>query len=393
MQPRKKTSYILLSVLLVLGVFISGVYVGYINRPYTDRVVNIENKERGEEYGDFEPFWKVWNLIDEKYPNASNISVEERIEGAMKGLVSSLGDEYSVFFSREEAEDFESSIKGSFEGVGMEVGIKDDILTVIAPVKDTPAERAGMQPGDRILKIGDMVTNNITVDKAVQLIRGPKGTDITLTVYRDGVNNPFEITITRGTIEIPTLTTNLRDDGVFVIELYNFGATSAPKFEQALWEFKQSRSDKLIIDLRSNPGGYLDAAVHIASFFLPEGEPIVVEDFGEKEEIYRSKGYSLLEDYQFKTAVLINQGSASASEILAGALKEHDVAKVIGTQSYGKGSVQELLKIADGTRLKLTIARWLTPNRISISEEGLAPDIVVEEDVVDRAVTYLKTGK
>lgn len=368
------------SLIILVGVFVLGVRVGWLNRPEVQKVVDVLNKENEVVSStDLEPFWKVWNLIDQKYPDAEKIGDQERVWGAVKGLAGSLDDPYTSFFPPEEAKDFEDSLNGEFEGVGMEIGIKDKIITVIAPLKDTPAYKAGIKAGDKILKIDENITDSMSVEKAVSLIRGPKDTTVNLTIFRETDKKPREISITRDRIVIPTLDTKLRSDGIFVISLYNFSGNSSVLFQSALEEFIKSGSDKLILDLRGNPGGYLDTAIDMASWFLPSGKIVVTEDYGTlgKEKVHRSSGYDIFTD-QLKMVVLVDGGSASASEILAGALSEHGVAKLVGEQTFGKGSVQELIDVTDDTALKITIAQWLTPNGISISKEGLKPDYEVE---------------
>lgn len=329
---------------------------------------------------DFSIFWDTWNTINEKYVSTNGPSDQEKIYGAISGLVYSLGDPYSVFFPPKESEYFVSEIQGSFEGVGMEIGKTNDILTVIAPLKNTPAERAGIQAGDKIIAIDDSPTINLTVDEAVNLIRGEGGTPVKLTIIRKNKKEPIEIKVIRGTIEIPTINTIARDDGIFIIELYSFSATSPYLFRNALREFIESGDNKLILDLRNNPGGFLEAAVDMASWFLPAGKVVVREtsrNSKDAEKIYRSKGYNIFND-NLKFVILINQGSASASEILAGALSEYGKAILVGEKSFGKGSVQELIPITEDTSLKITVARWFTPNRVSISKNGLTPNIEIE---------------
>ncbi len=368
---------------LVVVFFLSllgGIYIGYQNRPEIEKVMTLTGKETAvTTKADFSPFWKVWNTINEKYPRADTVEDQKRVYGAIEGLVSSLDDPYSVFFSPEEAKAFEDEIAGNFTGIGMEVGLKDKILTVIAPLKNTPAYRANVKPGDKILKIDSTVTTGMSVEKAIKLIRGEKGTTVVLTMFREGVRDPFEVKIVRDTIEIPTLDTELRPDGIFVIKLYSFSANSANLFRDAIEQFAKSGSDKLLLDLRGNPGGYLDSAVDISSWFLPKGKTVVTEDYGNnrKPEIFRSRGYDVFTD-KLKFAILIDGGSASASEIVAGAMQDHGRAKLVGSKSYGKGSVQEAIKITPETLLKITVAKWLTPNGNSISEKGLVPDYAVE---------------
>jgi carboxyl-terminal processing protease len=277
----------------------------------------------------------------------------------------------------------------------MEVGIKDERITVVAPIKGSPAERAGIKTGDQILKIGDTSTEGLALEAAIKLIRGKAGTSVTLTLGRAGEKAPLEIKVTRAVIDIPTIRTKtkdevatagsseggtgLRKDGIFVIELYSFSANSANLFRNALKDFVDSGSKKLILDLRGNPGGYLEAAVDMASWFLPKGEIVLKEEFGKQKEehIYRSKGYDIFGD-DLQMVILVNGGSASASEILAGALSENGVATLVGTKTFGKGSVQELVKITPETSIKVTIARWLTPKGTSISKTGITPQYVVE---------------
>ncbi len=386
----KQYGNILLSLVITAGAFGIGFYFGVSSIPAENQVSSVINKRVGmtEEVGDFSSFWKVWNAIDEKFVPPSEDAVitnEERIYGALEGLAESLGDPYTVFFPPVENEIFETSIRGNFSGVGMEVGIRDDILTVVAPLKNTPAERAGMEPGDKVLAIDGTPTSGMTIDEAVQLIRGEIGTEVVLTVFREGRDDPFDVGIVRDTIDIPTLDTVMRDDGIFIISLYNFSAPSANLFRDALREFVESGSDKLILDLRGNPGGYLEAANEMASWFLPLGKLVVTEDFGgnRASNEHRSKGYDIFND-NLDFVILVNGGSASASEILAGALREHGVATIVGTTTFGKGSVQELVDITSDTSFKVTVARWLTPNGVSISDGGITPDFEVSYTIEDR---------
>jgi carboxyl-terminal processing protease len=331
----------------------------------------------------FAPFWKVWNTLSEKYVTATTTDSQQRIWSSIQGLASSQGDPYTVFFPPEENKSFKSDISGNFEGVGMEIGIKDNFLTVVAPLKNSPAEKAGMMTGDKILKINDIATNDLPVDKAVKQIRGPKGSTVKLLIAREGASEALEVSIIRDIIDIPTLETEVKSN-VYVIRLFSYTAQSPELFRLAIRSFLESGLNKLVIDLRGNPGGYLDAAWDMSSWFLPLGETIVTEDFGGKGEnkVYRSKGYDVLEKYfgkdKYKVAILVNGGSASASEIMAGALQEHGIAKLVGTKTFGKVSVQELVTITPETSLKVTIARWLTPKGHNLSHDGLVPDYEVK---------------
>ncbi len=328
---------------------------------------------------DLSPFWKTWNILNEKYIANDKVNDKDKVWGAIKGLAASYNDPYTEFFPPTEAKEFHESINGTFGGVGLEIGIKDKILTVIAPLKGTPAEKSGIKSGDKILKINETITSDMTVEKAISLIRGEPGTKVTLTTFREGDKEPKAVILTREVIDIPTIDTEARKDGIYVIRLYQFSANSTKLFQNALKDFVKTGDKKLILDLRGNPGGYLDVAVDMASWFLPSGKKVVTEDYGEKEKpvIYRSRGYSDISS-KVKIVVLVDGGSASASEILAGALKENGVATLVGEKTYGKGVVQELIDVADGSELKITVARWLTPNGNSINELGITPDYVVE---------------
>ena len=371
------------------GAFLAGTYFGYEAKPAVEKIVGLQNKETlKDEEVDFGPFWEAWHLIDEKYVNGTSTTAEknqERVWGAIAGMVRSLDDPYTVFFPPEEKKAFDESIAGNFSGVGMEVGVKDNLLTVIAPLPDSPAKKAGILAGDRILEVDGQATADLTIDEAVGLIRGDKGTTVAITIFRDGAEQAETIMVIRDTINIPTIDTEERGD-VFIISLYNFNANAADLFKQALQKFVNSGRSKLILDLRGNPGGYLDASIDMASWFLPKDKVVVWEHKGAKtsDVAYRSRGYNVFADKEnFKMVVLIDGGSASASEILAGALKEHGVATLVGQTTFGKGSVQELIPVSGGTSIKITIAKWLTPDGMSISDGGLEPDIEVEFTLED----------
>jgi carboxyl-terminal processing protease len=386
-RPHKKRILLVLALLFLLGAsFFAGAMVGFGVRPGIEKVTSIANKETAvATNADFAPFWEAWNILNEKSIFAATTTDQKKVYGAIQGLAASYGDPYTTFFPPTEAEIFQSDISGDFEGVGMEIGKKEDILTVIAPLKGSPAEKAGIRSGDKILKIDDKTTADMDTDEAVTHIRGKGGTTVKLTLFREGEKEPLVISVVRAPIEIPTIETEKRKDGIFVIRLFSFTAKSPELFRGALREFVASKDDKLILDLRGNPGGYLDAAVDMASWFLPPGAVIVKEDFGDKGAgtIHRSRGYNIF-NKNLKFVILVDGGSASASEILAGALSEHGVAKLVGDKTFGKGSVQELVPLTDNTFLKVTVARWLTPNGKSINENGLEPEFkvkVVTEDI------------
>lgn len=381
----KNIIYVLVSIILILGVFTLGLYIGYSRRPEIDKVTNITNKNANlETNADFAPFWKAWNILKEKSIYSDKITDQDRVWGAIQGLAGASGDAYTTFFNPDDNKLFKEQIKGSFSGIGAEVGMKDKVLTVIAPLKDTPAWNAGLKKGDKILKVDGTNTTDLSVDKVISMLHGEKGTPVTITILRDGENKTREIKIVRDTIEIPTIDTEKRDDGIFVIKFYSFSENSDRLFAKALQEFAQSGDHKLILDLRGNPGGYLESAVNIGSWFIDEGKVIVTEDFGtnKKAQVYRSHGPRVFTD-KLQFVVLVDGGSASAAEILAGALKEHGIATLVGEKTFGKGSVQELVDITPETSLKVTVAKWLTPNGVSISQAGLEPDVKVPYTVKD----------
>ncbi len=346
-------------------------------------VTGVEHKDSPANV-DFDAFWKAWNVINEKYvPTTSSTTPtdQEKVYGAIQGLAASTGDPYTVFFPPVESKTFGEQISGSFEGVGMEVDVKDGVLTVIAPLKGTPAYKAGIKAGDKIIAIDKKSTQGIGTAEAIKRIKGKKGTTVEFSIIRGTSVDPISISVVRDVIVVPAiLTENVGD--VFVIRMYSFSAQSADEFRKALREFVESGKSKLVLDLRGNPGGYLEAAVDMASWFLPSGKVIVSEESKNLKfsQEYRSRGYNIFSD-KLKFAILIDGGSASASEILAGALSEHGKAILVGKKTYGKGSVQELVEITPGTSLKVTVAKWLTPNKHSISKAGIEPDIDVELDV------------
>jgi carboxyl-terminal processing protease len=380
------------SIVLPALIFALGIVVGQTFVPSVQRVYAIKNTTPNFQTGDadFEPFWRAWQLLQENYEDTNGsvlatsstttlpiVTEQDRVWGAIKGLAASYNDPYTTFFDPSETKAFNDVVRGEFDGVGMEVTLKDGVITVVAPLKNTPAEKAGLKPGDKILKIDGRSTEGMSVEKGISLIKGKKGTTVELSVYREKSKNPLTFKVVRDRIVSPVIETSVKK-GVYVITIYSFAENSPKLFQEAIQNFKASGNKKLIIDVRNNPGGYLDAAVSISSWFLPEGMPIVRESRKSSDEkVFRSYGYNIFPQ-DFKSVVLINGGSASASEILAGALSEHGKATLVGEKTFGKGTVQQLISVTDDTSIKITIAKWLTPNGLSITHNGIAPQVEVK---------------
>ena len=370
----KKVVWSVIGAAALIAVFYIGYYSGQNGgAAYSDQQATNSQFATSAQ---FDPFWKAWSILQQKSIYEASTSEQTKIWGSIEGLASSYGDPYTVFFPPQQSKMFHDDITGNFGGVGMEIGMKGNQLVVIAPIKDSPAAKAGVKTGDAILTIGATSTSALSVDEAVSFIRGPIGTKVSIQFLPTGASKPVTKSIVRDTINIPTLDTDAKPGGIFEIKLYSFTSQSPDLFRNALRDFVVSGDHKLILDLRGNPGGYLDAAWDMASWFLPAGKTVVTEDFGKSApaQVYRSKGYNVFAGSNLEMMILVDGGSASAAEILAGALEEQGIAKLVGTKTFGKGSVQELVPITDDTSLKVTVARWLTPKGHNLSHDGLDPD-------------------
>ncbi|MBI4708858.1 MAG: S41 family peptidase [Candidatus Portnoybacteria bacterium] len=379
MTKKFLSAFVLIAIVAVA--FGAGFWFGKNSRPSIELVQGLYNKETGKPADvNFNLFWDSWAKIQKEYVNRSSLDFQKMVYGAIEGMVKSLGDPYTVFLPPQETKKFSEDIKGSFSGIGAEIGMRDDVLTIITPLEDSPAKRAGLMAGDKVLKIDDQVTTDLNLDEAINLIRGEKGTEVGLTISRDSWESAKEIKITRDEIKVPIIKFEIKDSGdkkIAYVQLYQFTENSGDEFKKVVDQILGSPAEGIILDLRNNPGGYLEMAQDIASWFLDSGKLVAIEDFGdgEKDE-YKSFGYGKLEDYPL--VILINQGSASASEILAGALRDNKGVKLVGEKSFGKGSVQKLESLTGGSSLKITVAKWLTPSGKSIMDEGLEPDEKVE---------------
>lgn len=377
----KRIVVLILTVFFVIASFVVGFYYGQNSRPSIEKIKGIQNLEQGKPQSvDFSLFWDVWNRLQDKFVNREKLDYQKMVYGAISGALASLGDPYTVFMNPTENKNFSQNMQGNLEGIGAEVGIRKDIVTIISPLENSPAKRAGLKPGDKILKIDDQLTAGMTIEEAVSKIRGPKGTEVVLTIVRDGWESAKEFKIIREVINVPIIKLEMKESGgkkIAHLSIYEFTENSAGEFIKAAEQILTSDAKGIILDVRSNPGGYLESAVDIAGWFLPEKMLVVSEDYGNgKQNEHRSAGINKLGRYPL--VVLINQGSASASEILAGALRDDKSVKLVGEKSFGKGSVQQLEQLAGGASLKVTVARWLTPSGHSIMDEGLEPDVKIE---------------
>lgn len=390
------TTYSLLVILVLI--FALGFAIGQVllikesAPPAPGEVKNIEEvPEYLSQDVDFREFWQVWEYIKDNYVK-SDVPQTQLFYGALAGLVASLKDPYSVFLNPEISNKFEEELAGSFEGIGAEIGIKEDRLTIIAPLPDTPADRAGLRPGDKVLAINGYNTTGIALDYAVSIIRGPKGTEVKLTILSNGDDEAKEVSIIRDKIEIDSVkfsrkssqgsedeedkSFELKDGDIAYIELLYFNENTLADWNKTIQDVLVANPKGIILDLRNNPGGFLQTAIEIAGEWI-DGETVVLERLRSGVKLaHRAERQARFEG--IPTVVLVNRGSASGSEIVAGALQDYGVATVIGEKTFGKGSVQDLKKFGDGSSVKLTIAEWLTPLGRNINEEGIKPDIEVE---------------
>jgi len=333
---------------------------------------------------DFALFWEVWDRLEKNYLNKEKIDPAQMVFGAIKGMVASLDDPYTVFLKPQENKEVKEDLNGAFEGVGIQLGYKEDQLAVIAPLKGTPADKAGVKAGDLILKINEETATELSADEAAQKIRGPKGTKVKLTLLHSGEKEPYEVEIVRETIVVPSVEVDfLSDNGQVVahLKLLKFGDRTAEEWEKAVNQILeyQPQIEGIILDLRNNPGGYLTGSVFIASEFLSSGIIVQQEQASGFKETYSVDRQGRLLSQPL--IVLINEGSASASEIVAGSLREHQRAKVVGTKSFGKGTIQEAEDLSGGAGLHITTARWLLPSGKSIDKSGIIPDIEIKDDL------------
>ena len=325
-------------------------------------------------YESLEAFSKILSLVQENY--VEEVDSQKAIEGAIKGMLTTL-DPHSSYMKPEDFKELQVETQGSFTGIGIEITMKDNILTVVSPIEGTPAFAKGLKAGDKIVKIGEEPTQDMSLMEAVKRLRGPKGSEVTISIHRKGWADLKEITLIRDIIPIHSVKSKLLEPGYPYIRIINFQAQTTTDFKKALSDLeKQGKIKGLIVDLRNNPGGLLDQSVKVADIFIDEG--VIVSTKGrikEQNSMFYARDNNA--KYKFPVVVLVNEGSASASEIVAGALQDHKKAVIIGAQTFGKGSVQTIIPMDSGAGLRLTTARYYTPSGRSIQATGITPDIIV----------------
>ncbi|MBT4936571.1 S41 family peptidase [Candidatus Peregrinibacteria bacterium] len=388
MQHHKKNNHFLSFLMIFILAFSGGNYWAIHKEEIIEKYSNQEKEapsgkleeldsEKKSELN-FDAFENVWEVVKDKYVDPQIFSENEPFEyGIIKGLVSGLNDPYSVFMTPEENQDFREGLEGNFQGIGAELTVKSGAIIVVTPLKKSPAKKAGLMPEDIILKVDGKDIIGQPLREVVSKIRGPKGSDVTLGVFRPKEVEEIDITITRDVILLSSVESEMKEDIAYV-EINQFGDDTTLEFAKQIRELYKKNPKGIILDLRFNGGGYLDGAVDIASAFLEKNMSVVEVKSKESSITHRSK-YKIFSDSEIPMGILINKGSASASEIVAGALKDHKRAVIIGEQSFGKGTVQEVVPLKGGASLRITIAKWLTPNGNTIDKTGISPDILIEK--------------
>lgn len=374
-QKDNRKRRLLVSLLAAFIIFSGGYILGYARSLPTGGLLPQILNTGGSKNVDFNEFWKVWDTIGSKYDG--DINYNNMLYGSIDGMVKALGDPYTEFFNPDQAKQFEQDLSGTFSGVGAEIGIKNNKLTVIAPIPGSPADKAGIKAGDEIAKINGESTSGMPLDTAVNKIRGKAGTDVTLTIERSGTTKDYKIT--RETIDVKSVKYSIKN-GVLIMTVSRFDNQTASLVRQAENEGISQNVHGIILDLRNNPGGLLDSAIDVSSEFIRSGTIVTEKDVKHhKSETFTASGNGKMTDKsKYPMVVLVNGGSASAAEITAGAIHDDGRGQLVGEKTFGKGSVQEVINLPDGSELKVTVAHWYTPNGVNINKTGIKPDIEVK---------------
>ena len=348
-----------------------------------------ENASRSPDYKELQLFYKVMKTVEKDY--VKDVPEKELLQGAMTGMLQSL-DPYSSFMTEDMMQDLQAEMDAEFGGLGIEITLENRVLTVISPIEDTPAFKAGLKPGDKIIKIDGEDTKNMTIMKAVKMMRGPKGTKVTLTIMREGFKKFRDFSITRDIIHVHSVKQQIIEPGYVYLKIVSFQKNTDSELTKAIKEAGDDPSIKgVILDLRNNPGGLLDQAVKVSNMFVDKGL-LVYTDGRSKDQRMEFRANTMGKHYKFKMATLINQGSASASEIVAGALQDHDRSLILGEKSYGKASVQTIIPLDNGSGLRLTTAYYYTPKAQHIQKSGIQPDVDMKEELQKQEEAELKDG-
>ncbi len=405
MPPQNKITRIILIVAIALFLFGGGYRVGEYSatRALTGASygakVGSTTREAQKRDVDFAIFWETWDKLSQKYIDKGKIQPQKMLYGAVRGMVASVEDPYTFFLTPEENKQSKDDLGGKFEGIGAQLGLKSNRIVVIAPLKDSPAEQAGVRAGDFVNKVNGVSTKNWTLVAAVSKIRGPEGTSVKLTLEREG--RELDVTIARRQIQVASVEVSTEKSAkcqencpqVGYIKIIQFGENTNEEWDTAVeavrGQWKAGHIKGLVLDLRDNPGGFLESSVYVASEFLPRGQLVVKQEssVGDNRE-YRTLRDGTLQDIPI--VVLLNQGSASASEILAGALRDHKKAVTVGEKSFGKGSVQEALDLRGGAGLHVTVSKWILPSGEWINSKGIEPqhkvaNVIAEGNTLTRA--------
>jgi len=401
----------LVALILLGGAFSGGVLVGWVlpkafnqavapSISATTQPVSPTTTQTTDQL--FKPFWQAWQIVHDQYVDQP-VDDTALMRGAIRGMMDALGDKHSSYMDPVQYKEAETSLSGEYEGIGAWVDLTGDYLTIISPIPNTPAEKAGLKSGDQVIAIDGEDMTGVASEIAHQKVLGPAGTNVTLTIKREGVDAPFDVTITRAKVTVPSVESKMLDNNIAYVQIVQFGEKTTSELKSQLKDLMNQNPKGLILDLRNNGGGYRDTAVDVLSQFLPAGKIAMYEEYGDStKQEFKTSGRGLATDIPM--VVLINEGSASASEITAGALQDYGRAQLVGVTSYGKGSVQVWTALDNNEgAVRVTIARWLTPNSRQINGVGLTPDLKVEitadqikageDPQLDQAVNLLLQGK